>query len=354
MSGVNLVNKEVSWKVLDIPVYGTITAPKDKEASAAVIFLAGSGPTDRDWCTPLIPGNNGSGKLLAEFLASRGFVTLRYDKLGSGPRVRESFPKFAGKVSMQAFVDELSGAVETMLSERSAMRNNLFALTNSEGSIHAVNYQLQAKSARFKGMVLTGAPGRAVGELARSQIQGQMRFFTQATDAAGLATEPDSGTKLSLDAEGLMKHYDQAIADFVSGKPVHLDESLPKGVKDMLLAVTTPANQPFSRELWSYSLPEHLSRVNDPTLVVIGKKDIQVDWKVDGKALEAATANKGAVTFAYPEDANHVLKHEERQRHALDAEYVCSNYNAPSAQLDEEAAGLIFDWLVNQSPSQRR
>jgi uncharacterized protein len=353
MSGANLVNEEVSWNVMDIPVHGTITAPEDGEASAAVIFLAGSGPTDRDWCTPLIPGSNGSGKLLAEFLASRGFVTLRYDKLGSGPRVRENFPKFVGKVSMQAFVNELFGAVETVLSERSAMKNNLFALTNSEGSIHAVNYQLQAKSTRFKGLVLTGAPGRVVGELARNQILDQMSFFTQAPCAAGLATEPDSGTKPPLDAEGLMKHYDQAIADFVAGKPVHLDESLPKGLNDMLLAVTMPANQPFSRELWTYSLPEYLSRVNDPTLVVIGKKDIQVDWKVDGKALEVAMANKGTVTFAYPEDANHVLKHEERPRDTLDAEYVCSNYNAPSAQLDEEAAGLILDWLANQSRSRK-
>jgi hypothetical protein len=34
-------NRDVSWKILDIPVYGTITAPKDEEVRSAVIFVAG-------------------------------------------------------------------------------------------------------------------------------------------------------------------------------------------------------------------------------------------------------------------------------------------------------------------------
>ena len=41
-------------------------------------------------------------------------------------------------------------------------------------------------------------------------------------------------------------------------------------------------------------------------LVVIGKKDLQIDWKVDGTALENATAHKTAVSFSYPKNANHV------------------------------------------------
>ena len=63
---------------------------REKEVHSAVVFVAGSGPTDRNWCSPLLPGTNGSGKLLAEALASQGFVTLRYDKLASGPHVKEN------------------------------------------------------------------------------------------------------------------------------------------------------------------------------------------------------------------------------------------------------------------------
>ncbi|MDA4132233.1 MAG: alpha/beta hydrolase, partial [Thaumarchaeota archaeon] len=114
MSDAVIENKEVTWKVLDVPVHGTITAPADKAARSAVVFVAGSGPTDRNWCSPLLPGTNGTAKLLAEALASQGFLTLRYDKLASGPHVRENLPKFVGKLSMQSHMEELSGAVETI------------------------------------------------------------------------------------------------------------------------------------------------------------------------------------------------------------------------------------------------
>src|ERR1039457_6279172 len=175
MINVHTEDKEVSWKIFDIPVYGTVTAPTDKEVHATVIFVAGSGPTDRNWCSPLLPGTNGSAKLLAESLASQGFVTLRYDKVASGPHVRENIPKFVGRISMQSHMEELKGAFETIIAEKNVNKNNLFVLTNSEGAIHAVNYQLQAKSNRFKGLVLTGAPGRAIGELGRSPLFDQMK-----------------------------------------------------------------------------------------------------------------------------------------------------------------------------------
>jgi uncharacterized protein len=194
-----LENKEVVWEVDGIPVYGTITCPKGEDAHSAVVFVAGSGPTDRDWCSPLLPGKNGSGKLLAEALASQGFLTLRYDKRASGPHVQENVPKMIGKISMQSHIDELSGVVETLISRKYADEKDLFVLTNSEGAIHALNYQLSSL-VKFKGMVLTGAPGRSVGQVARSQIYNQL---------------------ISLpNKETIMKHYDHAIDSFVKGNPI--------------------------------------------------------------------------------------------------------------------------------------
>ena len=324
-----LEDKEVTWNVFDIPMYGTITAPISTKAHSAVVFVAGSGPTDRNWCSPLLPGVNGSAKLLAESLANQGFVTLRYDKLASGPHVRENIPKLIGKISMQSHIEELKGAVETLAAQKNVDNNNLFVLTNSEGAIHAVNYQLQAKNNRFKGLMLTGAPGRAVGELGRSQIFDQIKHLPN--------------------AENLMKPYYDAIAQFLANKPIVMDASLPEGIKLLLRSLGNPANLPFSRELWTYKLSEHIESVTEPIIVVIGKKDIQVDWKIDGELLENATAKKTAVSFVYPENANHVLKHEDKPLTELNAQYVSMQYNAPDAELDEEAADAIFNWLRKQA-----
>ena len=323
-------NKEVTWGVLDIRVNGTVTSPKGIDhPHPAVVFLAGSGPTDRDWCSPLLPGSNGTAKILVEDLAKQGYVTLRYDKLGSGPHVRDNLPKFAGKVGMEAFRQELSAGVEILLSEKNVDSSRIFALTNSEGAIHAVNYQVEAKTNRFKGLVLTGAPGRAIGEVARTQFLEQSKSIPN--------------------GEILMKHYDETIENFLSARPIVIDPSLPKGMESFFRSLESPNNLPFSRELWTYNLPDHISKISDPILVVIGKKDIQVNWELDGKALEKALIQNTNASFVYPENANHILKHEELPREKLTPAYVGSHYNSQDAIVDSEAENIIFSWLTEHT-----
>src|SRR5580700_6976193 len=203
MEDRDIEDREVTWRVIeDLPVNGTITAPVERVTPLpAVILLAGSGPTDRNWCSPLLPGENGSARLLAEALARRGFLTLRYDKVGSGPHVRENLSKFAGKIGMQSFREELAGAIATIVSEENVDGDHLFALTNSEGAIHAVNYQLRAERNRLRGMVLTGAPGRAIGQVSRDQIAYQVKSLPG--------------------AEAILESYDAAVSEFLAGRPMN-------------------------------------------------------------------------------------------------------------------------------------
>ncbi len=331
MVNEHIESREVSWKVYGIDVYGTLTSPKNDAMHPAVVFVAGSGPTDRDWCSPLLPGDNGSAKLLAEALAGQGFVTLRYDKIASGPHVRENIPKLIGKISMQSHLEELSGAVETICAEKNVDKNRIFVLTNSEGAIHGVNYQLQTKNNHFKGLVLTGAPGRAIGAVSRSQVLAQVQPLSN--------------------SEVMMKNYDNAIAAFNEGKPIPTEAGFPEGIKMLLLSLDSPVNLPFSKELWSYSLPDYLSKVDAPVLVVIGKKDIQVNWKDDGCQLEKATNQKTTVSFVYPENANHVLKYEGKPFEQLTAQEAMLNYNASGTELDVDAASTIYKWLKGQAES---
>jgi len=322
---VTLANKEVQWTANNIPIYGTITRPADGNPRAAIVFVAGSGPTDRDWCSPFLPGKNGSAKLLAETLAEHGYVTLRYDKVASGPHAQENVPKMIGKVSMQSHVDELLGAVQKLAKEVGVDKNKIFVLTSSEGEVHALNYQLQAEI-KFKGLILTGAPGRSIGEVAREQIANQ------------LTPLPNKDI--------ILKQYDEAIAAFSKGEPINPDPTLPDGIKNLLLSLETPVNLPFTRELWTYNPSEYLSKIQEPKLVIIGKKDIQANWQADGKALENAKAEH--VSFVYPENADHVLKHETMQQEKLSAD-LALNYNVEGRKLDEETVNAILNWLSTQS-----
>lgn len=76
MMRTKLLSREISWKVLDIEIFGTITYPDDNLSHPGIVTIAGSGPTDRDWCSPLLSGKNGSGKLLAEPWLVRAMLHL--------------------------------------------------------------------------------------------------------------------------------------------------------------------------------------------------------------------------------------------------------------------------------------
>jgi pimeloyl-ACP methyl ester carboxylesterase len=289
-------------------------------------MVAGSGPTDRDWNSPLLPGSNGSARLIAEALVRAGIASLRYDKRASGPHARENMQSLIGKLSMQSHVEELTGAVRTMAGHDYVHRDRIFALTNSEGALHALNYQVRSPEIPFAGLVLTAPPGRAVGLVARSQLAAQ---------ASGI---PNGDQMLEL--------YDAAVVRFLAGEPIAPDPSLPQGVQLLLQSLSTPANLPFARELWTADAAALLGQVDVPVLVIIGKRDIQVDWQADGEPLQRAAAGHADVTFLFPEHANHVLKHEQKPRSELVPAEVAATYNAPDAVLDPQVLAGILEWLA--------
>jgi pimeloyl-ACP methyl ester carboxylesterase len=317
---------EIHWILGATTVYSALVRPLGPGPFPAVVMVAGSGPTDRDWNSPLLPGSNGSARLIAEALAQAGIASLRYDKRASGPHARENMEALMGKLSMQSHVDELAGAVRALASEVYVRDDRIFALANSEGTLHALSYQVQNPAIPFAGLVLIGPPGRSVGAVARSQLAAQ---------AAGL---PNGDALLAL--------YDAAIARFLMGEPINPDPSLPEGVKLLLQALEAPANLPFARELWMADAASLLRQVDAPTLIVIGRKDLQVDWQADGEPLRRAATGRENVTFLFPENTNHVLKHEQRPRSELALPDVVAHYNAPDARLDPEALTSILDWLA--------
>jgi len=272
-----------------------------------------------------LPGTNGSGRLIAAALAKAGIASLRYDKRASGPHARENMTALVGKVSMQSHLDELAGAIRVLAGRTDVRQDCLFGLGNSEGTLHILNYQLQDPIIPLAGLILTGAPGRSVGAVAHSQL------------AAQVANTPNGDKQMAL--------YDAAIARFLAGDPVAPDPTLPEGFKMLLASLEAPINLPFARELWAADATI-VKQIDRPVLIVIGKKDIQIDWQIDGDALRQAAAGRDNVEFFFPDNANHVLKHETRSRQELTGAEIAKSYNAPEAVLDIESMEKIAGWLA--------
>ena len=321
-------SEDISWPLGETTVDGTVAWPDGPGKYPGLVLVAGSGPTDRNWESPILPGSNGSGRLIAEALASAGYVTIRYDKRASGPRAVQNMTLLAGQVSLESHFDELKGAVSLLLNREDVDPGRLFALTSSEGAIHALYYQTHPDVIPFAGMILTGAPGRALSDIANFQVVSQ------------LTTMPDG--------DGLTSRYHVLIRRFEEGLPFAPDPKLPDFVNNLVGSLSAPINQPFSKEFWSFRAADYLRNTAEPVLVVIGQKDIQTDWKLEGGALEEASRGKDNVTFYYPENANHVLKHEPAPREEVTAASSLG-YNAAGVYLDDETLKTILEWLRRNS-----
>jgi len=144
----------------------------------------------------------------------------------------------------------------------------------------------------------------------------------------------------------LLGLYDDAVARFLAGEAAAPDPALPEGVRFLIAALENPVNLPFARQLWTADAATPLRDVLVPVLIVIGKKDLQVDWQADAEPLQRAVAGRPDVNFLFPENANHVLKHEPRPREELAQGEAMQRYNAADAALDPETVAAIVAWLT--------
>ncbi|HEY2642842.1 MAG TPA: hypothetical protein VGI56_03725, partial [Galbitalea sp.] len=231
---------DVSWQLDGIRMEGTVIRPDGDGPFPAAILVAGSGPTDRDWCSPLLPGNNGSGRLFAEAFARAGIASIRYDKRASGPHARDNVTKLVGKVSMQAHLDELVAAVGALSELAFVDTSRVVGMGNSEGTLHVLHYAVSAQRVPFAGIVLAAPPGRPISTVLLSQL------------ALQLAQVPGGDERLAK--------VEQASARYSAGQPMDPDPALPDGVKMVLASFEAPANLPLARELWLESAGDSLTK----------------------------------------------------------------------------------------------
>jgi pimeloyl-ACP methyl ester carboxylesterase len=238
--------------------------------------------------------------------------------------VAENLPAMIGKISMQSHLDEVVAAVAALAARDEVDATRIAGLGNSEGCLHVLHYAVSPESTPFAGVVLAAPPGRSIGAVLETQLRLQLGLVPGGAE--------------------LVPFVEQAAARYSAGEPMNPDPRLPEQVRMVLASFEAPANLPFARELWNEDATEALPRVGIPTLVVIGRKDVQVDADLDGGPLQDAAAGMPNVTFVFPPNANHVLKEDVRTPEER-AAAPGAGYNEPGTRLDPEALEDILGWL---------
>ncbi|MBM4694556.1 alpha/beta fold hydrolase [Rhodococcus hoagii] len=171
-----MADTEITFTTGAITLHGSLRLPAGSGPDApapAVLLLAGSGPTDRNGDSALLPGSIGTLEFLADLLERHGFASLRYDKLGSGSTGLGPYElEDIGDLGFSVFTDAAAAAL-TFLSDRAAVDpERVYVVGHSEGALIAL--ALADSGAKVAGLGLLEPLAVRLLDLLTTQIDGQL------------------------------------------------------------------------------------------------------------------------------------------------------------------------------------
>lgn len=257
--------EEVQLETATGLVHGTLLVPAGSGPHPVALLIAGSGPTDRNGNSALMPGPNNSLKLLAEGLAERGIASLRYDKRGVGASAR-AMPREAD-LRFDHFVDDAVAWVRML---REDPRFSTVTIGgHSEGSLIGM---LAVQRAGADAFISIAGLARPVGQVLRDQVRPQLT--------------PE-----------LWEQSERILTTLEAGRTA---DSVPFSLYELY----RPGVQPYLISWIRYRPTEELARLSVPVLILQGTTDIQVGV-AEAEALKEARPEAELVVI---EGMDHVLK----------------------------------------------
>jgi pimeloyl-ACP methyl ester carboxylesterase len=245
------------------PMYGSLLVPDNYVGGLPLtIFIAGSGPTDRN-------GNQGGGGsnnlgLLADSLAELGIPTFRYDKRGSGKSSAAGLNE--AEMIFENNVTDLQAWISKWQSDERF--DGIVLAGHSEGALVAT---LAAQNdSSIVGLITLAGAGRPIDVVIMDQLKKQPAFVYEAADTI----------------------FQKLRAD------------LPFETPPFLYSLFRPSVLPYIKSWMALDPVAEMEKVKVPVLVIGGDADLQV-WVEDTQKLSKCV--KSGHTILY-EGMNHVFR----------------------------------------------
>jgi len=284
---------------------GTLALPAAATKPPVVLIIAGSGPTNRDGNSAMLPGHNDSLKMLATALAEAGFASVRYDKRGVGASLAATPSESA--LRFDTYVLDAAAWIARLKADP---RFGLVAvLGHSEGALTGLLAAQQAVAAAY---VSVAGIADGTGTILRRQLAGKL--------------PPD-----------LAAANERILASLEAGKTV-------AEVPAQLQVFYRPSVQPYLVSQLRIQPAAEMAKLRIPALIVQGTTDIQVG--VD-QAQALKLAKPDAQLIIVP-GMNHVLKDVP-----ADPQRQLASYGDPALPLAPQLIPAITGFLRGLPAAQR-
>lgn len=267
ISAQSFYEENIEIKTVNGTLGGTLTLPEGKRRMPAVLIIQGSGPTDKDGNSAMLPGKNNSLKLLSESLAKAGIASLRYDKRGmglsSGAKVSEN------ELTFDDFVSDADQFLQFLIKDKRFKKVGVAG--HSQGSLIGM---LISQKNKVKAFASIAGPSLSIDETLLMQIKANPYNPPQLVDEA--------------------KNITASLK-----KGVEVEE-----VSTYLQSVYRPSIQSFMMSWMKYDPTEEISKLDMPVLVIHGSTDLQVKIE-DAQRLQISNE---LAEIEIIKGMNHVLK----------------------------------------------
>ncbi|WP_339252432.1 alpha/beta fold hydrolase [Sporosarcina sp. FSL W8-0480] len=276
---------------------GVLEVPKGDGPFPLMVIIAGSGPTDHNGNSPLIPGKNNSLKMLAEELADKGVASIRFDKRGVGEN--QSLSGNEENILFDDFINDAAAWVQF------AKNDNRFSkvgiIGHSEGSLIGM---VAAEKTDADSFISIAGAGRSIDQVLLEQLEPQLPV-------------------------NLLKESDDILQKLKKGEQV-------EKISPELQSLFRPSAQPYMISWLKYDPVKELQKLSSPVLIINGTRDFQVPV-ADAEQLHDGKKDSKLVII---QNMNHILKEAPEDQVGNLATYMDPTLPLAKGLMDE-----IIDFL---------
>jgi len=308
-----------------VTLAGTLLIPEGKGPFPAVVFITGSGPTDRD---ETMAGHK-VFLVVADYLSRRGIATLRFDDRGTA----ESTGDYKAATSYDFADDALAGVA--FLKTRSEIDPHQIGLIgHSEGGLIAPIAATKSGDVAFA--VLLAGPAIPGEQLILKQMEDILRTMEVPEDTIARNVEVDKKLYAIMKSEPDEEKAAVLMRELLDARPDSDKNAAMLGTESII----NSRNNVWWRAFLAYDPVPTLASLDVPVLALFCEYDINVLPSLNVPSMRAAfeqTGNSNATIIEFP-GLNHLFQHTDGVKRA--------NYGEIEETFSPEALKVVGDWIA--------